>query len=73
MSTINEVLALEPAAVEALTYESARDYLDLVVTALEDSELPLAELMKLWAVGEQIAKVCENHLALAAKQIEGQA
>lgn len=73
MADIQDVLKLDAAQVEALTYEQSRELLDVVVAALEDSELPLAELMKLWAVGEQIAKVCEGHLAAAAKQIEAEA
>lgn len=65
-----DVLALTPEQISALTYEQARELLDSVVAALEDSSLPLAELMKLWAAGEQIAKVCEAQLAAASQQID---
>lgn len=70
MSNPNDVLALSEEQISALTYEQAREMLDSVVAALEDSSLPLAELMKLWAAGEQIAKVCEAQLSAAAQQIE---
>ena len=66
----NDVLALTPEQIAALSYEQARDLLDGVVAALDDSSLPLAELMKLWAAGEQIAKVCEAQLTAAAQQID---
>ena len=70
MPDANDVLSLTPEQIAALSYEQARELLDGVVAALEDSSLPLAELMKLWAAGEQIAKVCEAQLAEASKQIE---
>lgn len=70
MPDTNDVLALTPEQIAALSYEQARDLLDSVVAALEDSSLPLAELMKLWAAGEQIAKVCEAQLAAASQQID---
>lgn len=70
MADIKEVLQLSAEQVQQLTYESARDLLDVVVAALEDSKLPLAELMKLWEVGEQIAKVCETQLQAAAVKLD---
>ena len=70
MTDIKNVLKLTAAEASALTYEQARELLDTVVEALEDSTLPLADLMKLWEVGEQIAKVCETQLDAAAKQIK---
>ena len=70
MADIKDVLALTPEALAALSYEEARDLLDVVVAALEDSNLPLAELMKLWEVGEQVAKVCEAQLTAAAVRLD---
>lgn len=70
MSELTEILALEIKDVQTLNYEAARDLLDQVVTALDDSALPLGSLMKLWELGEEIAKVCQNHLTEAAKRID---
>lgn len=61
---------LAPAELEALDYESARGLLDQVVTSLEDSKLPLAELMVIWELGERIAAVCEAHLKLASEKMQ---
>lgn len=69
MAEIKDVLKLTAEDVQALAYEKARDLLDAVVEALEDSKLPLADLMKLWEVGEQIAKVCEAQLTAAAEKL----
>lgn len=70
MSELSEILKLEVAEIQALDYESARDLLDQIVTALDDSTLPLGSLMKLWELGEEIAKVCQKHLTEAAKRID---
>lgn len=69
MPEIKEVMKLTAEQVEKLSYESARDLLDLVVASLEESKLPLADLMKLWEVGEQIAKVCQAQLQAAAVRL----
>ena len=70
MPEISDVMKLSSDQVQKLSYESARDLLDVVVAALEDSKLPLADLMKLWEVGEQIAKVCEAQLHAASVRLE---
>ena len=53
-----------------LGYEAARDELAEVVRALEAGGLPLEESLTLWERGEQLAAVCERHLAGARERIE---
>ncbi|MGH4025341.1 MAG: exodeoxyribonuclease VII small subunit [Pseudonocardiaceae bacterium] len=53
-----------------LGYEAARDELAEVVRALEAGGLPLEESLILWERGEQLAAVCERHLAGARERIE---
>ena len=53
-----------------LGYETARDELAEVVRALEAGGLPLEESLALWERGEQLAAVCERHLAGARERIE---
>ena len=69
MSAPEELLALTAEQIAALSYENARDMLNDVVEALDDSSLPLSELMKLWEIGNAITKVCEAHLAVAAEKL----
>lgn len=66
---IAEILELTEKQIKELSYESARDALEVVVEALDNAELPLSELMKLWEVGEKIAAVCESQLKQAAKRL----
>ena len=54
----------------ALGYEAARDELAEVVRALEAGGLALEESLTLWERGEQLAAVCERHLAGARERIE---
>lgn len=67
---IEDILKLDSPTVESFSYEQARELLDEVVSALDDSSLPLSQLMKLWEIGEVIAKVCHNHLEQAAKKLD---
>ncbi|MGH3794977.1 MAG: exodeoxyribonuclease VII small subunit [Pseudonocardiaceae bacterium] len=53
-----------------LGYEAARDELAEVVRGLEAGGLALEESLKLWERGEQLAAVCERHLAGARERIE---
>jgi exodeoxyribonuclease VII small subunit len=66
---ISEIVTLTDKQVKELSYEDARDALEVVVESLDDAELPLSELMKLWEVGEKIAAVCETQLKAAAKRL----
>jgi exodeoxyribonuclease VII small subunit len=53
-----------------LGYEAARDELAAVVRALEAGGLALEDSLALWERGEQLAAVCERHLAGARERIE---
>ncbi len=54
----------------SLGYEAARDELAEVVRRLEAGGLALEESLALWERGEQLAAVCERHLAGARERIE---
>lgn len=69
MMSIDEVIALTDSAISELSYEQSRDLLQLVVESLDDSDLPLSQLMKLWEVGEKISSVCGAHLEAAATKL----
>ncbi|OBF59459.1 exodeoxyribonuclease VII small subunit [Mycobacterium sp. 852002-53434_SCH5985345] len=53
-----------------LGYEACRDELIEVVRLLEQGGLDLDASLKLWERGEELAKMCEEHLAGARKRIE---
>ena len=53
-----------------LGYEAARDELTEVVRALEAGGLTLEDSLALWERGQQLAAVCERHLAGARERIE---
>jgi exodeoxyribonuclease VII small subunit len=69
MSDLAKVLKLTKKDIEALSYEDARNLLSEVVDGLDDSQLPLSDLMKLWELGEQIAEVCDTQLKAAAEKL----
>jgi len=53
-----------------LGYEQARDQLIEVVRGLEAGGLSLEESLALWEKGEELAKLCERHLAGARERVE---
>ncbi len=53
-----------------LGYEAARDELAEVVRALEAGGLTLEDSLALWERGQQLAAICERHLAGARERIE---
>ena len=53
-----------------LGYEAARDELAEVVRRLEAGGLSLEDSLALWERGEQLATVCERHLAGARERID---
>ena len=69
MSELDTILKLSKKDIEALSYEDARAMLSTVVDGLDDSQLPLSDLMKLWEIGEQIANVCDTQLKAAAEKL----
>ncbi|MGI9124390.1 MAG: exodeoxyribonuclease VII small subunit [Mycobacterium sp.] len=56
--------------VSELGYEQCRDQLIEVVRLLEQGGLDLDESLKLWELGEALARRCEEHLAGAQARIE---
>ena len=69
MSDLKKLQSLSPDDIASLSYEAARDLLNTVVESLDDSTLPLSDLMALWAIGEKITAVCEARLAAAAEKL----
>ncbi len=52
-----------------LSYESARDELAEVVSALEAGGATLEASLKLWERGEELAKICQEWLDGARKKL----
>lgn len=57
-------------AKEELSYEAAKTQLDEVVALLEDKDIPLDDMVKLWEQGEKLAAICEAKLAGAKSRLE---
>lgn len=57
-------------AKDELSYESAKSQLDEVVALLEDKDIPLDDMVKLWEQGEKLAAICEEKLAGAKSRLE---
>ncbi len=53
-----------------LSYESARDELSEVVSALETGGATLEASLKLWERGEELAKICQEWLDGARKKLD---
>ncbi|HEV2779544.1 MAG TPA: exodeoxyribonuclease VII small subunit [Actinophytocola sp.] len=53
-----------------LDYEQARDELTAVVAKLEAGGLSLEESLALWERGEELARICDRHLAGARERVE---
>lgn len=70
MADITDIVKWTAKDITALRYEELRDALDEVVTALEDADMPLEDLMKLWEIGEKLAAECEAQLTRARERIE---
>lgn len=64
-------MSADPAtAVDALSYEQARDELAAVVRALEAGGLSLEDSLRLWERGEQLADRCDALLDDAERRLE---
>jgi exodeoxyribonuclease VII small subunit len=59
----------EPAAIDAISYEAARDELLDVVRQLEAGGLPLEASLSLWERGEQLAIICQSWLDGAKQRL----
>ena len=57
-------------AKDELSYEAAKSQLDEVVALLENKEIALDDMVKLWEQGEKLAAICEEKLAGAKTRLE---
>ncbi len=55
---------------EALAYEKALARLESLLEAMEEGEVPLAELVEKFAEGNQLLRICEQRLKEAEIKIE---
>jgi exodeoxyribonuclease VII small subunit len=69
MASMGETPQAEGETAE-LDYESARERLAEVVAALEEGGLSLEDSLALWERGEELAKLCERHLAGAQRRVD---
>ena len=70
MPELSTITGWSAEEVAALSYEHAREALDVVVAALEDAEVPLEDLMQLWEVGERLDAACEALLTRAQERLD---
>ncbi|MDP1581729.1 MAG: exodeoxyribonuclease VII small subunit [Candidatus Didemnitutus sp.] len=61
---------MEPDKNAKLSFESALDRLETIVDAMEQGEIPLAELLSKYEEGSKLLKVCESRLKDAELKIE---
>lgn len=59
-----------PDSSDALSFENAMEELDAIVHVLEDSQLPLDELVERYERGTLLLKTCQEKLADAQQRIE---
>ncbi len=55
---------------ETPTFENAMERLEAVVEQMENSKLPLEELIRCYEEGTQLIKVCSERLSAAEQRIE---
>ena len=60
----------EVKPVEELSFEAARDELELVVQRLEDGSTSLEQALALWERGEALYRACRTRLEAAEARIE---
>lgn len=70
MADAVDIVTWTDADIAALRYEQAKEALEVVVAALEDAEVPLEDLMRLWEVGERLASACEALLTRAQERLD---
>jgi exodeoxyribonuclease VII small subunit len=59
-----------PSPAENLSFEQAMEELDGIVHLLEDSQLPLDELVERYERGTSLLKICQEKLDAAQQRIE---
>ena len=55
--------------IDAFTYEEARSRLVEIVVRLEQGSIPLEESLRLWEIGEQLARRCQDWLDGARERL----
>ena len=60
----------EPGPDAEMTYEQAMSRLDEIVQALEDTRLPLEEMVDRYEEGGRLVKICQRRLDSAQQRIE---
>ena len=55
--------------IDAFTYEEARSRLVEIVVRLEQGSIPLEESLRLWEIGEQLARHCQDWLDGARERL----
>ena len=58
------------AEAKKISYEAARDELAEVVESLEAGSATLEESLKLWELGEELDKICQERLDGAKKKLD---
>ena len=57
------------AGIDAISYEEARSRLVDIVPRLEQGSIPLEESLRLWEIGEQLARYCQEWLDGARERL----
>ncbi len=60
----------DPGPEAEMTYEQAMSRLDEIVQALEDTRLPLDEMVDRYEEGGRLVKICQSRLDTAQQRIE---
>ena len=60
----------DPGPDAEMTYEQAMSRLDEIVQALEDTRLPLEEMVDRYEEGGRLVKICQTRLDAAQQRIE---
>jgi exodeoxyribonuclease VII small subunit len=60
----------DPARQVPLTFEAARDQLELIVRQLEDGNVTLQESVEMWERGERLAAHCDELLGQVERRLE---
>ena len=55
--------------IDAISYEEARSRLVEIVARLEQGSIPLEESLRLWEIGEQLARRCQDWLDGARERL----
>lgn len=62
--------AKEPAADEALSFEAAMEKLEVIVSRLENGDVPLEQAIELFQEGMKLSHLCSSKLEQVERKIE---